>query len=282
MYTLIVENKYGAQLQLTDNPIYDIISVIGLTPASATINTDVVASSDGTVFNSSRVNNRNIVITLAYRGPVEGSRIALYQFFRSKQYVKLYYSNEHRNVYIEGYVETFEGDLFELGQRAQISIICPNPFFKNIEENSTPFMAVEDMLEFPVEFPEAGIPFSSIQTYYEETIINGGDVESGVIIKITADGTVENPTFYNLTTGESFATNVTMQIGDVIEINTNSGQKGITLTRNAVVQNIINKVERGSDWFNLITGDNVFAYIADEGIEYMEVVFYTTSLFEGV
>ena len=282
MFTLSVENQYGNSLQLTQNSNYDVLSVTGLTPASATINMDTVAMSDGTAFNSSRVNNRNIVITLGYRGSVEANRIALYQFFRPKQYVKLYYSNDNRDVWIEGYVETFEGNLFELGQKAQISIICPNPYFKDVNDITTDFMAVTNLLEFPVEFPEAGIEFSSIQQYYEEDIVNQGDVEAGVIIKIITNGVVENPTFYNLTTSEQFGIEIETQTGDVIVINTNSGEKGITLTRNGVTQNIINKVVRGSNWFTLLPGDNLFSYVAESGVSNMSVIFYTTTLYEGV
>lgn len=282
MYSLVAENQYGNTLQLTGNANYDILSITGLTPASATINTDVVATADGEIFNSSRVNMRNIVITISYRRDVETNRIALYQFFKTKQYVKLYYTNNHRNVYIEGYVETFEGDLFRNGQQAQISILCPQPYFKDIEDIATDFVSVVNAFEFPVEFPEAGIEFSTVSSYVEKVITNIGDEETGVIIELHARGTAINPALYNLTTGEQFLIKYEMSQGDIITINTNSGQKEILLNSDGTITNLINKVNRGSNWFKLISGDNVFSYACDFGAANLGVIFYTTPLYEGV
>lgn len=282
MYSLSVKNKYGATLQLSGNTAYDVLSITGLTPAGATINTDIVAAADGERFNSARVNTRNIVITLGYRLHVEDKRIALYQFFKPKQPVVLHYTNTHRDVYIEGYVETFEGNIFQRGQKAQISILCPQPYFKAIDDVVTEFASINSALEFPVEFQEAGIPFSTIDSYLEKDIINYGDAESGAIIKLNARGSVTNPSIYNLTTGEQFAVNISLTTGDEITINTNSGQKRITLKSGGVTTNIINSVARGSSWFTLVAGDNIFSYTADSGLINLDVTFYTTPLYEGV
>ncbi len=75
MYTLIIENEKGEQLKLTDNPNYDVLSVEGTNPPKADINTVTVSGSDGSRFNSSRLSERNLVITLNIRPPTEENRI---------------------------------------------------------------------------------------------------------------------------------------------------------------------------------------------------------------
>lgn len=285
MYSLSVQNKYGTKMELTHNMLFYVTSVTGLTPAAANINTDALAVGDGSLFNSSRVGNRNIVIMLKYRSGinVEQARIELYRLFKTKQWVRVFYKTASRDVYIDGYVETFDGDLFEQGQLAQISIICPDPFFKDIDSTVTDFNAVVSLLEFPVEFPEEGIPFSEISVYAEKSVVNGGDAENGVIIRCDFSGDASNPAFYNLTTGDGLSIDFDFLRGDALIINTNQGSKSITLIREGVTVNLLNYLVQGSTWFLLTIGDNVFTFTADDdGRENMHVVFTSTNQFEGV
>ena len=285
MFKLSAENKYGTRETLTGNPLFYVTGVSGLTPAAAVINTDALATGDGSLYNSSKVGNRNIVITLTYRSAmtVESARHVLYQVFKTKQWLRIYYKNETRDVYIDGYVETFEGDLFQKGQQAMISVICPDPFFKAVEATTTDFMAVNALLEFPVEFPEEGIPFSEVAVYDEKSVINGGDVECGVIIRCNFSGAVSSPAFYNLTTGEGFLMNYDFIRGDSLTINTNQGSKSVILTRDGESVNMLKYLVQGSTWFQLTLGDNVFTFTADDdGRESMEVIFTNTDKFEGV
>ena len=104
MYELIAQNKYGEQLKMTNNPRYVITDVDGLYPPEGTINTTQVANTDGSVFNSSRINDRVITITMAINAPAEANRILLYRYFKTKYPVRLYYKNGTRDVYIDGYV----------------------------------------------------------------------------------------------------------------------------------------------------------------------------------
>ena len=285
MFTLAAQNKYDNKMTLTEEKGFNVISVTGLTPAAAIINTDGMATGDGDIFNSSKVGKRNIVITMAYKSgvSVEQERIKLYQIFKTKQWVRIFYKNESRDVFIDGYVETFEGDLFQRGQMAAVSILCPDPFFKNVEDTNTTFTAVIPMLEFPVEFPEEGIPFSELRVYDEKSVYNAGDTETGVIIRCNFSAEVSNPAFYNLTTGEGLVIAFDFMRGDALIVNTNQGSKSITLIREGVTVNLLNYLVQGSAWFLLTIGDNVFTFTADDdGRENMHVVFTSTNQFEGV
>lgn len=282
MYTLIAENKYGEQLEITNNPRYVITDIDGLYPPEGVINTTQVANMDGSVFNSSRINDRVITITMAINGPAEANRLLLYRYFKTKYPVRLYYENGVRDVYIDGYVSTFSVEYFEKKQTAQIEISCPMTLFRAVKESVTEFANIENMFVFPFAIEAAGIPFSEVALGEQKTIINGGDVETGVVIHLNALGTVLNPKIYNVDTSDRMTLSVEMRAGDEITINTRKKEKSITLLRDGVQTNIVGKLDAGSTWFNLIPGDNVFTYEADEFPEHLQCIFIINNQFEGV
>jgi hypothetical protein len=282
MYTLIAENKYGEQLEITNNPRYVITDIDGLYPPEGVINTTQVANMDGSVFNSSHINDRVITITMAINGPAEANRLLLYRYFKTKYSVRFYYKNGVRDVYIDGYVSKFSVEYFEKKQTAQIEISCPMTLFRAVKESVTEFANIENMFVFPFAIEVAGIPFSEIALGEQKTIINGGDVETGVIIKLNALGTVLNPKIYNVDTSDRMTLSVEMQAGDEITINTRKKEKSITLLRDGVQTNIVGKLDAGSTWFNLIPGDNIFTYEADEFPEHLQCIFIINNQFEGV
>lgn len=237
---------------------------------------------DGSVFNSSHINDRVITITMAINGPAEANRLLLYRYFKTKYPVRLYYKNGVRDVYIDGYVSKFSVEYFEKKQTAQIEISCPMTLFRAVKESVTEFANIENMFVFPFAIEVAGIPFSEIALGEQKTIINGGDVETGVIIKLNALGTVLNPKIYNVDTSDRMTLSVEMQAGDEITINTRKKEKSITLLRDGVQTNIVGKLDAGSTWFNLIPGDNIFTYEADEFPEHLQCIFIINNQFEGV
>lgn len=418
MYTLIAENKYGEQLELTHNPAYVIKSIEGIDPPEAVINTTKNANADGSVYNSSYVDNRTIIITLAINGPAEANRIKLYKYFKTKYPVTLYYKNDTRNVFINGYVKNMPIEFFNKKQIAQITIFCPEPFFNASSSDMVDFSSVQDLFEFPFsieescnllpntmttqtiggitftvnddgtveasgtstdytwsayvnetgvslpagtyeltgcpsdgssttyrlqafsgdpssptltvndygegasftlsaettvmvrmlikgsidttfspmiraasvesdEYMEYGdppgeIPFSNILTDQEKTVLNDGDVETGMVIVFRARGSVTNPVIYNLETNELFKVNVTMSEGDEIQINTIKKQKAVVLISNGVTTSIIGSLTSNSTWLQLMPGDNTFTVTADTNPQNLDAYCTVTNQYEGV
>lgn len=282
MFTLIAENQFEQQLELTHNPAYTIIEIDGIDPPDATINTTHNAGADGSEFNSAYVNNRQITITLVVNAPAEANRINLYKYFKSKFPVTLYYTNASREVYINGYVQNIDVGYFDKKQTIQIVIFCPKPYFNGVNENAQEFISINGLFEFPFDIEAAGVEFSEMLIGQEQNIVNNGDVTTGVIITIQATGAVTTPKIYNVDTGESLIIDTTLQTGDVVTINTKQGEKAITLLRNGVTSNLIGSLAEGSTWFTLIPGDNVFTLAADSLAENMLVTFTVTDQYEGV
>lgn len=288
MFKLEVENTNGQILTLSQNESkFQIVDIDGLNPPKAILNSSIIAGMDGAKFNSSRLDVRNIVITLRLNGNVEENRIFLYQYFRTKQWCKIYYKNSTRDVFIEGYVENIDCSLFTKSELMQISIICYNPYFREAKEIVDDISKALAAFVFPFAFGDGDetdpkIEFSTIDNTRITNVKNNSEFETGVIIELTFNGEVVNPTIKDTVTGNTFGITGTYGIGDRIVIDTNKGNKSITLYENGVPSNIFNKIVKGSTWFQLQIGDNYYAYLATSGAEFIYIVFKHHTIYEGV
>lgn len=284
MFSLSLENRNGDTVSLTGSRDYSIMEIDGLYPPSANIVTSEVALYDGARFNSSKVNTRQLEISLAIERNAEENRIALYKVVKTKQYIRMNYENGARDVYIEGYVSDMNIDYFAMKQTATISILCPEPYFRQAQEIIDSIQSVVSNFHWPCNITaEDPIPFSYYEDITELNVINEGDVAAGMTIEIRALGEVTNPAILNRDTGEFFRLYTTLEAGDVVYIDTKRGEKSVRLWSDGEYTNIFNSIAQGSTWLQLEPGDNVFRYEAD-GIsaQYMEVRFVHQHLYEGV
>lgn len=273
MFSLKVENAKGAILELTnDETNFQVTNVEGLNPPNATINTSDFANGDGSAFNSSKIPNREIVITVYINGDVQTNRLTLYQYFRNKNWCKIYYTDDQRDVYIEGYVQAFEAPIFTQKQVAQISILCPDPYFKDIETIVQSISKALKKFTFPFSI-NIGEPiaFSEIELEKITNVINESESETGLIVKVTFMGRVDKLEIRNIDNGQNFIIDYNFMANDKLVINCNRGSKSVILTRDAVEYNLIPYVRSGSTFFQLGIGDNNFSFLADDGTSDMSV-----------
>lgn len=264
MYKLSLENQYGNNIELTHNRNYAIYEISGLHPSNAIISTDSLAIYDGEKFTSSKVDKRTINIQFGITKNAETNRIALYKVIKTKQYIRLNYKNNIRDIFIEGYVESMIIDYHAVPQLVTVSILCPRPYFNDATELISEMSALVKKFTFPFAIEKANkIPFGYIEDVSEINVINNGDIQTNMIIKIQSSGEVINPTIFNRETGDFFRLNFTMQTGDVITIDTNQGQKSVNLYRSGEDINIFNSISRDSTWLSLAPGDNIMIYDAD-------------------
>lgn len=251
----------------------------GLGPVKSNINVTEVATSDGALFNSARRTARNIVMTLQFLEcpTIEDARQKTYKYFPEKQKVKLTIETTNRVCETHGYVESNEPDIFSSAEMTPISIICPDPNLYSVGTNTTVFYGVNPNFEFPFSnesLTDALIELGSIESNSRQTVFYKGDVEVGVVIRLHAVGEVTNLSIFNTTSrtimrldSDKLATITGSGIiaGDDIVISTVKDNKYIQLIRDGVVYNILNCLDKNTDWFKLRKGDNIFAYTADYG-----------------
>lgn len=278
-----IENEFNNMLQLSQNEDkWQLLSVTGLNQPPASIITSVVPGFDGARFNSSRLEARNIVITLAIVDHTEINRMILNSVIYSKRYIKVYYKNNSLDVYIEGYVESFEYDVFEQGIRAQISIICTNPYWIDNESNVTVITPMVDLFEFPFSIPEEGISLGELTSDFSNIVTNNGTVETGAVITIKSNYVTINPSITNVTTGQTMKINTTIAAGDQVIISTLRSKKFIKKYSAGQMYNIINDLDVSSTWINIIPGENTFILRSDHGSDFMQASVAIQNLYGGV
>lgn len=274
------------------NGVY-IKSIDGLGPAQANINTTELSSNDGSVFNSARLNQRNIVITfgLMFNPMIEDMRHTIYKYFPMKKPVRLDIVTDRRKCYTIGYVETNNPDIFNKEETQQVSIICPSPWLYGITDSSgtIDMYHVAKKFEFdrdaksPIEqvnpnqslgfFPTDGdnVEFGEINKNTATTFTYEGDDDTGVRFtlhflgsvysdfSINDDKTNEHMTIKSNFTGGGF------NVGDTLYISTVKGNKYVrTLERyGSEFQNAIALLDRNSSWLTVKQGENSFSITSE-------------------
>lgn len=281
--SVTVTNYLGESIKLElgfpEKSGFLIQSIDGLGPSKADINITEIATNDGSIYNSARTTTRNIVFTLGFlfNPTIEDMRQLSYKYFPLKKRVLLLFETDNRTCEIYGYVESNEPDIFSSQETTKISVICPDPYFYSVVPGIAVFYAIDPIFEFEFSnesLSENLIEFSNIISNTEQTILYNGDADVGIVIVINAFGPADNISIYNTGTNESMRIDTSklaaltgsgIMTGDEIRISTVKGNKYITLLRTGVYINILNCLDKDSDWLQLAKGDNIFAYTAETG-----------------
>lgn len=277
-------------------------SVTGLGPVKATVNTVEVATDDGSMYNSARLSQRNIVFQLIYRETISGESIEdvrqkSYTFFSVKRKIEVIIETDNRKVKTTGYIESNEPNIFSSQEGSQISIICPDPYFYSIDDetrNYTNLYGTNPLFEFPFSnesLNESLLEFGAIQTHAEGVVTYHGDTEVGVTISIHIIGSVSNIQLFNTTTKKKMVINTDkikkvtgddISIGDDIVMSTIRGKKGVTFIKNGMAYNVLNCLDKNTDWITIIPGDNILAFSAETGEDNLQVRIEYFTVYEGV
>ena len=299
---IIVTNYLSDSLKLElarpEKSGFIVQSIDGLGPPKASINMTDNATMDGSSYNSGKAEKRNIVLKLLfeqYNGEtIEDVRQKSYKYFPIKKPVTLTIKSDNRICETAGYVESNSPDIFSKKTGCQISIVCPDPYLYSDEVNTTVFYGIEPNFEFPFEnnsLADNLIEFGIITNKSENFIYYDGDSDIGITIVMHAIGNATNVTIHNTGTREKMRIDTTKLAaltgfgiinGDDIVITTNKGYKSIYLTREGVTTNILNCIDRDSNWFTLSKGDNLFAYVAETGASSLQFRILNRVIYEGV
>lgn len=283
IYSVTVTNHLGESLTLElgspEKSGLLVRDISGLGPPQANINTYDLATVDGSRFVNSRVQTRNVVLTLmpiwTAISSVEDNRLKAYRYFPIKQQIRLAVQTENRNAYVTGYVESNEPDIFSDEESLKISILCPDPYFYESGDGQTiVFTGIESEFEFEFSnesLEEDLIEVSAVKALKSKTIKYIGDAEIGFVISLRFIGTVSGDILiFNPDTHETMTLTVSkispgIQENDYLNISTVKGRKYIHHVRGSTVTNVINAMEHGSDWFTFKKGDNTLIYHVDAG-----------------
>lgn len=300
--SLTVTNPKGESLkiELTKPELSGLIirSIDGLGPPQASISSSEIATMDGAIYIGSRLEMRNIVITIMMgeNPSVEVNRLKTYRYFPTKRPISLTIETDTKTATIQGYVESNEPEIFSEQEETKISILCLDPYFYDADKTIIDFSDVIPNFEFAFENPsltENKIEMSQIRLDTRSLITYPGDGDTSLLIKIRVFTAVAKFVMYNVFTGGSMSFDAsklpsnlgtTFKANDVIEVSTKKGNKYVNVIRGGFTTNAVTCLGRNPEWFQLTPGDNIFSYAADDGDNdaNVAVTFTYNVAYEGV
>lgn len=282
MFELKLENASGNVIDINDGVNYVVKSVSGLTPPSASIFTSKSPNRKGTLYNGSTLNERMLVIEVKILGDIETNRNSLYSWVDTEQYSKAYYRNGTKNVYCEGYVEACEADLFSDNEIVNIQILCPKPYWIDLQIISTEISSILTQFTFPFAIDSAGIPLSTLLEDNKTRIFNGG-AETGVQIYIRGTEDIANLLIYDANSAlRNFKLNYKIPAGWIVIIDTEANPKTCKAIKPDGSTVNLMKYLSNPTWFTLKKGNNIFGFKADSGASSAEISFRFTNKYLGV
>ena len=188
--------------ELNLSEISRITKIDGLGPVTAAINTTQIGLNPGARFDSLHIDYRNIVIEFYIISSVADNLNKLYSAIQTgtKTIMQL------KNKLIDGYIESIEIDRTNNPVKGQISMICPNPSFYSAAKNVS--LSANDFISY------------------------SGNQATGFKLYLTAKTAVKNPYISinaNKKTKKS-TLNITLAAGDVLELNSEAGQKSASIS----------------------------------------------------
>lgn len=299
---LTVTNYRGETLELDlarpELSGFAIKDITGLGAADADIRSTDPITTDGVIFNSAVLKQRDIKFKFLFiktdTESIEQVRLKSYKYFSAKHKCTLGVVTDTRTLYIDGIIEKNEPTIFSETSGCSIQLMCPFPYFYSKGTDTTVFSGVEPNFEFPFSnesLTEDVIEVGLIRRLYENVVTYSGDGTVGITIYIHSLGTVGDITIYNVNTRELMRINKDrlaaltgsgLVAKDDLVITTSHGEKGIKLIRDGVSYNVLNCLEKGCDWFTLSKGDNIFAFRASEGSANLQFRIENRINYEGV
>ena len=250
----------------SETDLVQIRNIDGLDPVKASVNTSLFGSVDGSAYTGASVGQRNIVLTV-HPNPdwktwtFESLRRLIYSYFMTKRPVRLVFiSDDMPPVEILGIVESVDNVMFSKDPEFNVSVICPDPYFKSV-------------------VPKV-ITGQSIRSGGAVTVVEyDGSVETGFEVKVSfSSGTA--PTVIGIQIGDPKVNffNVTATVGSSLYLDMSSVamQKYVQNVSigSGVITNLLSKVQEGSKWPLLQPGDNNFSVITDQGVQDWELTIY--------
>jgi len=223
---------------------------------------------DGSIYQNSTLPQRGISLVIQYIGAKwkhEISKLRLNSLLNRKKELRLRYITDNIDAYIECRTEQVSTPPNTYPMVTQISLICPDPYWRKSGDNSIVMAGIIPLFEFIIGIPESGMEFGDIKAGTITDLWNGGTVESGALFIITAKGSCAKPKLTNLRTGQFIEVPAFMDAGDVLEICTERGKKGVWITRGGIRQSCFDRCTVGSEFFQLACGSNPIKYSFESG-----------------
>ncbi|MEK4228971.1 phage tail family protein [Solibacillus sp. FSL H8-0538] len=267
---IIFINARGQSIELSNRRPFLLESVEGKGDVGADIQMQTAPFQDGSTFVDSLLQPRALSLKVAILADDNDTLLVQRQHLATVLNPKLglgmlIYENGNTIKEIQAIPESVpifptgrENKLFRL-QRAMVNLLCPSPFWEDINRENYKLEDFVGNFRFSFRFP---VRFSTRGD--SRILVNKGDVPTP--IRVEFRGPVTNPKITNLTTGEFIRVNRAIPEGYKLILDTSFGNKRVEIIGpDDIVQNAFHYIDLASTFFSLDVGENRFSFITDGG-----------------
>lgn len=278
--TVICTNEDGFFLKFNEvefNPFF-LAGVEGIYDAENIVYVSQNSMIDGAVYQGSVAKYRNIVLRLKDKDNYPENRNLLNRLFKEKAKGTLVFQEADASPRkIDYYVESMESSEDYFPRVHEISLICPDPFFYDLDASSEEMASWVSAFTFPFASPSTGFIFGYKDNSRIQTIQNDiAEDNIGITVIMSCMGGVTNPSITHIETNDSIhigheSKPFEMITGDIVTITTATGNKHVTLTRDGQTSEINHYLTEDSVFIQLMRGSNSFGFGADSGVNNLTI-----------
>ncbi len=285
MAKLTYTNMAGRSLSFGESAPFLVTKIDGLGSPTSEIHRQKSPGQDGATVVGSALEERNLVLEgVILSRDREKDRRRLARIFNPKQGGRLRFERGPTIKEISCEVERvdFPSAMQDNHQPFLISLLCPDPFWRDTATTKAEVAIWRGAFEFPLEIVPEGIEMGFREPSLIVNINNPGDVPCGMRIRFKARAMVENPSLFNVNTREELKINKVLSAGEILTVNTHFANKRVESEKQGMTESAFQWLDLGSTFLQLRPGDNLFRYDADEGLDNLEVDTYFTPRYVGV
>lgn len=264
IFTFIVGDN---TVTVAKNSVYRLVAWSGVESVENVVAIENNVSIDGGYIGGEHIPARRISVTFAIddKKQTENLRKYLIGVFNPKKNGTLIVERGGKkgkiDFKIENAVTYQQANIREERLHITVNIICPDPYFRDAEDNTNTFLLFAPMMYFPLGFVGDAGMITGVPLTTDDFIINNiGDVPIGIVANLNVySGTVVNP---QISCNDEFVrVIVTLSSGDIMQIDTRPGKKNIYINGGSYFQ-----WDNGSRFFQIEPGESVIRISADSGI----------------
>ena len=271
------ENNIEVEFNYNEDADFFLVSLEGVYSVSNNVVTSENTMTDGSTYQGSTTKQRNIVITAFIDKDYQKRRDHLYKCFKPKSTGVFTYIEGEEKRTIDYKVEDLEIDEKGVIRNVVISLICPDPFFKDQSDMIVTMAGWKACFTWPHEFKAEKEPFGERIAEVIKTVENDSAADNiGIEILMQASGAVVNPALYHVEQGEFIKVGtdthpLELAAGETVKITTETNNKNVYLLKDGEEIKINEYLDEESEFLQLVHGSNTFKYDADGGINYLNV-----------
>ena len=260
---------------------WGILSHSGFGDIENEITTEKYAVGDGVEVTGEYITKRPLDITADVKQTKNnaGERSNALGFFNPKHTFTVFPTHNGVTRWITAKLQKRKCEPPSLGEHAklELAMICPDPYFNDMDSYGKDIAAKSGGLVFPFVSP-VGVGFNTGYLVNSDhvDIVNNGDAETDMKVVIVAGGAVVNP---RIIKDDSYIRLLfTLEVGDELVIDLQKGR----IELNGV--NCIGNVDRTSDFqgMKIEPGTSTIWFSADSGDMDMSITVYYTQKYLGV